>query len=127
MTTDPTRAQADETLMLPSAAKYYSGLSGRAHDVRDRYIAELEAALRQRLAADAQPLEAKGWMPIETAPKEGSFLVYLPEESAHKRVQPMHVRASFSTIGDTFAFDKSEPTHWQPLPPPPTQSEGSRG
>ena len=58
------------------------------------------------------------WKPIETAPQEGQFLVYMPAE---KR-QPIQVAKWYpnvKVIGNVFAFDAPPPTHWMPLPPPP--------
>lgn len=58
------------------------------------------------------------WQPIDTAPKTGQFLVYMP---THKR-QPIQVadwHPNAQVIGNAFAFDMPPPTHWMPLPPPP--------
>lgn len=57
------------------------------------------------------------WQPIETAPKTGDFLVYLPDE--HRHFQVMHRTERMSIIGGAFAFDISKPTHWCSIPEGP--------
>jgi len=57
------------------------------------------------------------WQPIETAPAEGEFLVYMPEE--RNTFQVMRKHPNVSIIGNVFAFDLTKPTHWMPLPPAP--------
>jgi hypothetical protein len=59
------------------------------------------------------------WQPIETAPKEGCFLVWLSEPELGSYVHTMRAGRG-ATIGTRFAHDCSgQPTHWMPLPPPP--------
>ena len=61
-----------------------------------------------------------GWFPIESAPKEGVFLVWLPEPEQGSNVMPMN-SGKITTIGHYFVWDvQSKPTHWRPLPSPPT-------
>lgn len=60
------------------------------------------------------------WKPIETAPKRGVFLVWMSKPILGSSVYPMN-RSNITTIGQAFAFDmENKPTHWQPLPAPPT-------
>ncbi len=63
--------------------------------------------------------DTQGWRPIDTAPKDGTWvLVYLEDSSLGVHVYP----ASFgriAMIGHSFAFDMPKPTHWMPLPQPP--------
>ena len=64
------------------------------------------------------------WQPIETAPKDGTFLVYMPDEIEHWRVMPMHMNdGKRFTIGHHLAFDSKPVTHWMPLPPPPVTND----
>jgi hypothetical protein len=56
------------------------------------------------------------WLPIETAPQEGSFLVYMPEARKGKRVQVCTVRNTINVIGGTFDFDQPPRTLWAPIP-----------
>jgi hypothetical protein len=58
------------------------------------------------------------WQPIETAPKDGRFLVFLSDGAVEvaKRIP----NSKTMVIGGAFSFDRSEkPTHWMPLPEPP--------
>lgn len=72
------------------------------------------------------------WQPIETAPKDGTtILCYFPLEGLGKswcRVVPVFFDEHIGFKGWTFAsraasgFSRGfEPTHWQPLPEPPTE------
>jgi hypothetical protein len=61
------------------------------------------------------------WQPIETAPKEGHFLVYLPEEQSKVQSARKNANGVF-VIGGHFAFDMSKPTHWMLLPDAPALS-----
>jgi hypothetical protein len=62
------------------------------------------------------------WQPIETCPTEGQFLVYMPDEPTDK-IQAANYHPNVKVIGNHFAFDLTKPTHWQPLPDPPTTLE----
>jgi len=60
------------------------------------------------------------WKPIETAPKDGHFLVWLPAPMLGSNIQVMRA-GKVALIGGQFAFDVEDvPTHWMPLPEPPT-------
>lgn len=79
-------------------------------------------------AISAARTDQDGWRPIETAPKDGTRLLFcyaspkmnadaLPVLSGHwSRLSDCW----FSTITD----DKINPTHWQPLPSAPVKQEG---
>lgn len=98
-------------------------------------IAELEAQLEAvgaggvsgPLMGRAAPptAQAEGWGAIETAPKEGVFLVYIPDEARPaRRVQVANWHPNVKVVGGLFSFDCAPITHWMPLPPPPTSAEG---
>ena len=59
--------------------------------------------------------------PIETAPKDGSSVIgFDPKYVADEQVGQM----SYDTYKDHWCWmdedrERMEPTHWQPLPPPP--------
>jgi hypothetical protein len=67
----------------------------------------------------------EGWQPIETAPENGTFLVFMPEEHTQMQVAKWH--PNVKTIGNSFAFDLSDPTHWHPLPAAPHQAQEAQG
>jgi hypothetical protein len=70
---------------------------------------------------------AMEWQPIETAPKDGSEVLLLTERGSV--FAPCMFQAAGVISEDDFwlvwrAFDFDEvqnPTHWQPLPPPPSE------
>ena len=114
-------------------------------------ITELESQLAQRFdaadmataaaqgfrdgAAAPQPAVAAGWQSIETAPKDGSYLLLWEQYSEAPfvgywscgswSVSHEHVDAEGGWDGANVVDALSMPiTHWMPLPPPPTSAEG---
>lgn len=82
-----------------------------------------------------QAEQAQKWEPIETAPKDGTPILlhrnghgvdvgyWRPtDDSLRKKPVPCwRYRRSHS-----ISYDRAhQPTHWQPLPPPPTQAQGA--
>lgn len=68
------------------------------------------------------------WHPIETAPKDGTWVILIEEEIVgfddKSRVYPSrHSIAHFEDGGwlemGTEPWGVKEPTHWMPLPEPP--------
>ncbi len=77
--------------------------------------------------------QAEGWRPIETAPKDGALIVlgarngvwlgkYVPVYQSGYR--PENPWSSMLLNHDHMAERYTRPTHWMPLPPPPTSAEG---
>lgn len=64
----------------------------------------------------------KGWMPIESAPRDGTDIIGLNENQGVFRYvcwwNPSH--GYFTCTGG----DNCQPTHWQPLPTPPQDKKG---
>lgn len=62
------------------------------------------------------------WQPIESAPKDREVLLYFPAS------RPMSGRGighgEMMRVGALRAFPFRAPTHWIPLPPPPTRKDG---
>jgi len=74
------------------------------------------------------------WQPIETAPKDGTFVVVFAEKNPNgrkvRRASPVCVAAKRGWMGwvATPGDYQVSPTHWLPLPAPPqTPMEGERG
>lgn len=62
------------------------------------------------------------WQPIETAPEEGSFIIFGVDGSETDYSVAWRDSGGFATDVDSEAepvFALIEPTHWMPLPPPP--------
>lgn len=60
------------------------------------------------------------WMPIETAPRDGtSILVYLEAELLGSRIHAAQLRPNISIVATVFAFDAPKMTHWAEMPIPP--------
>ncbi len=69
------------------------------------------------------------WQPIETAPKDGTSILFFIPSARHERakIQVGSITTCFhggtvTIIGNMFGFDVGSPTHWMPLPAPPVQS-----
>jgi hypothetical protein len=73
-------------------------------------------ACRSCIESAAQ--EAEGWRPIETAPKDVWVLVWTPTRST---VAYRKAEGSWRDVGGGLFI---APTHWMPLPPPPTEEKG---
>lgn len=59
------------------------------------------------------------WQPIDTAPVEGEFLVFMPDGIPQIQTGVWH--PNIKVIGNHFLFDMWPPTHWMPLPTPPLE------
>jgi hypothetical protein len=65
---------------------------------------------------------AEGWRPISTAPRDGTEV--LADTSGLGRVV-VYWDDEESQWGTGLGYlDRGAPTHWMPLPPPPTSAEG---
>jgi len=65
------------------------------------------------------------WQPIETAPKDGThFLAYWPEHDLDPHMKQYHVcHYAHGAIWPCWITEDDLPTHWMPLPPPPTNEQ----
>ena len=65
--------------------------------------------------------DENGWRPIETAPKDGTYvLVFSNEDGVDKAYcdEGFWFRMATAEYGNEF-WEIENPTHWQRLPPPP--------
>lgn len=86
----------------------------------DRYTGQWEAW--QARAALSHP--SPQWLPIESAPKDATN-VLLRDRGGH-HADGYWLRSAYNGNGAwIWPFIHANPTHWQPLPPPPEQ--GSKG
>jgi hypothetical protein len=97
-------------------------------DERDRAVAE-------RSAARSEPSTA-GWLPISTAPKDGSLFLaacpYLYKQTEERwDVHAIRIDENYDPPqldDDCYqGWDLDAYTHWQPLPPAPSQEGASEG
>jgi len=92
----------------------------------------IQAALKHYAAS----LEDDGWLPIETAPKDGVGILVHQGVYEDGDIQAtayfcarqeqwclVDFRISCGEDGEMFL----SPTHWRPLPPPPTQAQEDLG
>lgn len=76
--------------------------------------------------------EIMDWQPIETAPKDGSYvLLFFPvrgvmrgrwNNDAYATKPRPYWRHDLEPLYGTREVRKYQPTHWMPLPPPPSQA-----
>lgn len=89
------------------------------------YIAYVQEQNRNALALNGT--EATGWQPIETAPKDGSeVLVCKPFMDGWAHYVVFWLRDKGWTVwSNAEGWELAEPTHWMPLPAPPTPKSPS--
>lgn len=70
-----------------------------------------------------------GWMPIESAPRDGTaVLTYMPP-LPHQSIGWNNIqkwkgeKAGWITVGMPKRRMLHQPTHWMPLPPPPQEPQ----
>lgn len=107
-----------------------------------RYLAGEGKASREDVQADycnlrtaieslAKDAEARGWQPIDTAPKDGTAVLVYPGtwsgrsasiakwESDKYAKKPRPYWSRDDDFGRVTFSREHPPTHWMPLPPPP--------
>lgn len=88
---------------------------GAAVSARSERIAGIRTRLKYRLSVDAQ----QAWQPIETAPKDGTWVLGLETRIGLNTKYVPHEVIRYETWSETWrssAKKLSEPTHWMPLP-----------
>lgn len=80
----------------------------------------------QELEACVKRLNTRtsGWQPIETAPKDGSFILLLTPYGiiqGHWNDDCWNQNVCDSTYEMACAVISADPTHWMPLPEPPNE------
>lgn len=111
MTTPEAERDAVETLAKKAAWVLENGATGENRDIA-------EGVLALRLAM----VERGGWQDIETAPKDGTpVLVSIPEAILIVAEWYSIPNGAWHSAGRRLA----EPTHWMPLPAPPSAGGGA--
>jgi hypothetical protein len=79
-----------------------------------------ESEMNQTLATGEPSTEKSGWQPIETAPNGFvQILTYDPRGMVETRIEIK------GADGDWWRSNKTGPTHWMPLPSPPSNADHS--
>jgi hypothetical protein len=117
----PDQAPAAETVVEQLIEKMRTCPREVSSAVVDDWAEELGTVLALlRAVPPAPPPEGRDWQPIETAPKDGTWILGY--------VSPHHVEAMSwgRSRSDLFAWctvvGTCWPTHWMPLPDPPTEA-----
>lgn len=99
-------------------------------ELRGTQYKERFAQISQALAKLDALIEAQGWQPIETAKRDGTYiLLHRPIDDHRQRrsVQEgkFHRYGMITTwrVSSGGIWDIDAPTHWMPLPKPPTQGD----
>ena len=88
----------------------------------DEFPMEIVRKLRSELAAAPPTAQAEGWRPISTAPRDGREVLAYTAGLGRVVVYFDDEESQWGTGLGYLHYD--EPTHWTPLPPPPTSAEG---
>jgi hypothetical protein len=101
-----------------------TGLNGAVK--YDLTLSDIEAALAEL----AELRKASQWMPIKTAPRNGSRLLLAADWTDKLKVKQV-AYGHWYELGPYWAYDgyqfgnpECQPTHWRPLPPPPAKETG---
>lgn len=85
---------------------------------------QMQAVAREALSR-ARAAQSEEWQPIETAPKDGTPILGTDEDGEQYVIEwwPKGARQDgFYECGDLLRA----PTHWRPLPSPPSKQEGAQ-
>jgi hypothetical protein len=80
-----------------------------------------KGAVKSEAAGKVEEGAANGWQPIETAPRDGTHILIRPCDGTYNVARWIGFWASVPG-----AWTR-QPTHWQPLPPPPTEKRDDEG
>ena len=138
----PSPAEVEELLERYKSSWWLLGYEAASHEdyeISEENWAKMNALKSCLLAAlsNTTPYlsgDVKGWLPIETAPKDGTriMLGYFPDYMDGKQ-QGGHPQIAWwndtknlwcSGLGFLKAKGAFSPTHWMPLPEPPDRKAG---
>lgn len=97
---------------------------------KEVYLDAVRAAMgtQPAPAAQAPAVVEPGWLPIETAPKDGECLLWVATDDGGEVMKLVRDKnGDWLYEGEqTYATGfYIEPTHWMPLPPPPAATKGA--
>lgn len=123
-----------DVLALPKKWREIARDMAQRHGVADDMVCALRACANE-LDNVARRLAGEGWMPIETAPKDGRYIL-LGYAGSHSEEGRWMADASLNHWGETGWFGvgddvlcehPSHPTHWREMPAPPATTENGNG
>jgi hypothetical protein len=115
-----TDAMLDAGLVAAGSARYWVS--------EERLTAIYTAMHAASPNPEASEIMREAWQPIETAPKDGSSILAIwrwgdnPDNGAET-----HMVVRWCGWWDAQGFTQPEPTHWMPLPEPPSLSSICKG
>lgn len=90
----------------------------------EQHVAGLMLGVVDHLPAIIAALRAQEWMPIETAPRDGTKVLLWPGYlMGGDPMTGWWARLARKWVAAGEPFD-SQPTHWRPLPTPPAHDKG---
>lgn len=111
--------KSDTVLLIAKAMKRGFWSADRPHE--KALLTQAEKAYRAPLAAGA--ISKQEWLPIESAPKDGTYIL-CAHASGHINILQFSGNASDLSCPawrkDCYTGQTWKPTHWMPLPKPPT-------
>lgn len=112
--------EAMNRLRDPLPQRFTVSVDANACAAARQTLAEIDAAIADAQAGD-------GWRTMDSAPRDGSPIVsigFRTEPRIVKYVAPLSSRSPgwWATAPGRWDF---RPTHWMPLPPPPTAAPAS--
>lgn len=111
-TSQPLTADRQKALEALETVSHYLNNIGAPNDVWDAFEIAQSTAL------------TSGWQTIDSAPKDGKkVLLYDPYRGIGDGYF-CNLRWWFYECGDDWYSEECNPTHWMPLPTPPTTNEG---
>lgn len=105
------------------------------HSTGDNYLYVVDSDFARRLERELQALQrAQEWQPIETAPKDGRRIILgyagSYSEEGYWLSDPSKnywgETGWFATDENVLSHHPSNPTHWMPLPEPPSLRQSTR-
>jgi hypothetical protein len=121
------RLQAIEQQLVVNLGYFHDEKRILLETLQSHIVSHISAirALSSPDHADAGKVEGDGWMPIESAPKDGTpFLVFVPDDdfSSGTGIDVIWYDEEQWLFGANTRFTPANnPTHWRPLPSAPSQ------
>jgi hypothetical protein len=111
----------DKLQKVQEALEYYASKANNQHNYKSLMEIDDTVKAKEALAELKELKEGEGWQPIETAPKDESFiLAYFPGGIGVEKVYFEKETGQFETLRSEFNV---KPTHWLRLPKGPSSNQ----